>query len=312
MPQRTSLWKLGGLTPWQLIKRVGHEFSHDDLNGRAAELSYYFLLALFPLLLFLLAVFGIFAHAGSELRAQLMGHLARVLPASANDLIGRTLNEVSAATGAGKISFGILATLWAASNGMGAIVKSLNICYDVKETRPWWKARLVAIALTIGISLLVIAALALVLYGGPIGEGIAAKVGLGGIFTSVWNLLQIPLAIAFMVFAFAAVYYFAPNVEHPTWYWITPGSVVGVLLWLAGSSLFRLYLSYFDNYSKTYGSLGAVIVLILWLYVTGLAIMLGGEVNSEIEHAAAERGRPDAKLPGEIAPGEPAPRDKAA
>src|SRR5687767_3587685 len=210
MPKRTSLWKLGGLTPLQLIKRVGHEFSRDDLSGRAAELSYYFLLALFPLLLFLLAVFGVFAHAGSELRAQLMGYLAQVLPGSASDLIGRTMNEVSAATGAGKISFGVLATLWAASNGMGAIVKSLNICYEVKETRPWWKARMVAIGLTFGISSLVIAALTLVLYGGPIGAAIAGKVGLGAAFTTTWNLLQIPAAIAFMVFAFAVIYYFAP------------------------------------------------------------------------------------------------------
>src|SRR5688572_18225535 len=171
---------------------------------------------------------------------------------------------------------------------------------------------MVAIGLTFGISSLVIAALTLVLYGGPIGAAIAGKVGLGAAFTTTWNLLQIPAAIAFMVFAFAVIYYFAPNVEHATWYWITPGSVIGVLLWLGGSGLFRLYLSYFDNYSKTYGSLGAVIVLILWLYVSGLAIMLGGEVNSEIEHAAAERGRADAKLPGEVSPGEPAPRDRAA
>lgn len=297
-----SIWALGGLTPYQLIKRVWGEFDADDIWGHAAELSYYFLLALFPLMLFLVSLLGMLADFGSTLRQDLLSYMQRALPPSAHDVVASTLNEVTRESGAGKLSFGILAALWAASNGMGALVKTLNIAYDVEEGRPWWKARLIAIGLTIALSILTISALTLVLFGGNLAEWVGAKTGvLGPAFLVGWHVVQWPLVLIFMALSFALVYYFAPDVKDQKWYWITPGAVLGLVLWLIGSGAFKLYLAYFDSYSATYGSIAGVIVLMLWFYVTGLAVLIGGEINAEIEHAAAERGRQDAKLPGEKA-----------
>ena len=297
--KKGSLWKLAGLKPTILARRVWKEIQGDKVFNRAAELSYYFLLALFPLLILLTSVFGLIIGEQAELRQKLFNYLAQVMPPSALQLTDTTLQEVSAASGGGKISFGVLATLWAASNGMGAITEALNVAYDVKESRPWWKTRLTAILLTIALGVLIITALILVLAGGKIANGVAANYSFGNVFTWTWKVLQWPLIFVFITLAFALIYYFAPDVEDQKWAWITPGSVIGVILWLLVSFAFRTYLQYFDSYGKTYGSLGAVIILMLWLYLTGVAVLIGGEVNAEIEHAAAEAGVPDAKHEGE-------------
>jgi membrane protein len=210
--------------------------------------------------------------------------------------------ELSTHSSGGKVSFGILAALWAASNGMSAITESLNVAYDITESRPWWKKRLVAVGLTIALSTLIIAALVLVLGGGHIADSLANSYGFGFVFSVLWKIVQWPLIIAAMLFAFALIYYFAPDFHKQSWVWITPGAVVGVALWLGISLAFRLYLHFFNSYSKTYGSLGAVIILMLWFYFTGLAILVGSEMNSEIENAAAEHGAVDAKDKGEKSP----------
>ncbi len=297
-----SLWKLGGLTPKALAVRVWKEIQSDKVFDRAAELSYYFLLALFPLLILLTSVFGLVIGEETELRQKLFNYLAQVMPPTALQLTDATLREVSAASGGGKISFGVLATLWVASNGMGAITEALNVAYDVKESRPWWKQRLTAILLTIGLSILIITALIMVLAGSKIAHFIAANYSFGSVFTWTWKILQWPVVLVFILLAFALIYYFAPDVKDQKWYWITPGSVVGVFLWLLVSFGFRIYLHFFDSYGKTYGSLGAVIILMLWLYLTGAAVLIGGEVNAEIEQAAAEAGAPDAKQKGRKPP----------
>jgi membrane protein len=302
--EMASLWNLNGLTWKALGRRVWSEVLNDDVFGRAAELAYYFLLALFPLLLFLTSVIGILLGSGTGLRHSLFNYLSKVLPGSAFQLVDSTMYEVSNASGGGKIAFGILAALWAASNGMGAITHALNIAYDVKESRPWWKQRLIAVELTIALSVLIISALVLVLYGGRIGEHLAGHYGLGEVFTVAWKILQWPIVLSFMVLAFALIYYFAPDLRDQKWMWLTPGSAIGVTLWLLVSFGFRLYLHFFDSYSKTYGAMGAVIVLMLWLYLTGAALLIGAEVNSEIENAAAKAGAADAKEKGEKAPNE--------
>jgi membrane protein len=302
MAAAESMWKLGGLTWKELGTRVWAEINKDDVFGRAAQLAYYFLLALFPLLLFLTSVIGIFLGSGTGLRHSLFNYLGQVLPASSAELVSTTMRDVSEGSGGGKISFGIIAALWAASNGMGAISESLNAAYDVKETRSWWKTRLTAVLLTIALALLIITALVLVLYGGKIAESVAAHFGLGEVFTIAWKILQWPIVLAFVLLAFSLLYYFAPDVKNQRWTYVTPGTVIGVALWLLVSLGFRLYLSYFDSYSKTYGALGAVIVLMLWLYLTGAAILVGGEVNAEIESAIAKTGASDAKEKGEKQP----------
>lgn len=300
MPRKAkeSLWKLGGLKWTALGKRVWAEMTTDDTFGDAAKLAYYFLLALFPLLIFLTSGFGLILGSETGMRQTLFNYLARVMPSSAFQLIDSTLLEISKASGAGKLSFGLLAALWAASNGMGAITQALNRAYDTEETRPWWKQTAVSIALTVGLSLLIITALVLVMGGGKIADYLAATYGLSTFFIISWKVLQWPIALAFMLLAFAMIYFFAPDLKDQDWKWITPGSVIGVALWLAVSFGFKGYLHFFDSYSATYGSLGAVIVLMLWLYLTGLAVLIGGQMNSEIEHVAAQKGLPDAKTKG--------------
>jgi membrane protein len=299
-----SLWKLGNLGWRELAKRVWHEIQEDAVFGRAAELSYYFLLALFPFLIFITSIIGLILGSGTGTRHTLFDYLARVMPPSAYQLISSTMTEVSAASSGGKLSFGLLAALWAASNGMTAITSSLNAAYDLKESRPWWKQRLTAIGLTMALSVFIISALLLVVAGGGIAEWLARTYGFGPTFPFAWKIIQWPVVLACMTLAFALVYYFAPDFREQAWQWLTPGAAIGVALWLLVSIAFRVYLHFFDSYSATYGSLGAVIILMLWLYFTGAAVLIGGEINSEIEHAAAEQGEPEAKAKGEKAPNE--------
>jgi len=270
------------------FKRVAKRVIDDDIFGRAAQLSYYFLLALFPLLLVLINILGYMAQEGTAFREKLLTYLAALMPSSAIALVRTTLTEISEASGSGKVSFGLLAALWAASNGMGAISDTLNTAYNLRERRPWWKVRIISVCLTIALAILILAALALVLYGGTIGEGLAARFGFGGLFTLVWKIVQWPIALGFVLTTFNLIYNFAPDLPRSEHSWITPGAFIGVGLWLLVSFGFRAYLSFFDSYSVTYGSLGAVIVLMLWFYLTGVAILIGGEVNSELSRKKAQ------------------------
>lgn len=265
------------------FKRVAKRIIDDEIFGRAAQLSYYFLLALFPLLLVLINLLGYLAQEGTVFREKLLIYLAAVMPSSAIALVRTTLNEISLSSGTGKLSFGLLAALWAASNGMGAISQTLNTAYNIKETRSWWRVQLTSVCLTITLAILILAALAIILYGGSIGEALAARYGFGNFFTTVWTIVQWPIALIFVLTTFNLIYNFAPNLKRSARRWITPGAFVGVALWLTVSFGFRTYLGYFDSYSVTYGSLGALIVLMLWFYLTGVAILIGGEVNSEFQ-----------------------------
>lgn len=270
------------------LPRLWTRINEHDIFGGAAKLSYYFLLALFPLMLVLMTLLGYFAESGSELRSKLISYLGAVMPSSAITLVHTTLDEISQARGGGKLSLGLLAALWAASNGMGAISDTLNAAYGVKETRPWWKVRLVSVLLTVALSVLIVFALVIVLYGGHIGERVAVHFGLGEAFTIVWKILQWPIALFFLLITFNLIYYFGPAIKPRKTRWCTLGTLTAVILWLLVSFAFRLYLHFFDSYSVTYGSLGAVIVLMLWFYFTGLAILLGGEINSEQERDGVE------------------------
>src|SRR6476659_1091543 len=269
------------------LKRLVRRIKEDRIFGRAAQLSYYFLLALFPLLLFLINILGYLAQEGTLFRDKLLVYLAALMPGSAFALVRATVDEIGISSGTGKLSFGLLAALWAASNGMGAISDTLNTAYNVKERRPWWKVRIISVCLTVALAILILAALAIVLYGGTIGEALAARYGFGDLFTIVWKIVQWPIALVFVLSTFNLIYNFAPDLPEGVRTWISPGAFVGVGLWLIVSFGFRAYLSFFDSYSVTYGSLGAVIVLMLWFYLTGVAILIGGEVNSELSHKKA-------------------------
>ena len=282
------LW-LNNFLEFPDFKRVAQRISDDDIFGRAAQLSYYFLLALFPLLLVLINVLGYMAQEGTAFREKLLTYLAALMPRSAIVLVRNTLDEISTASGTGKLSFGLLAALWAASNGMGAISDTLNTAYNIKESRSWWKVRIISVCLTVALAILILASLAIVLYGGTIGEALAARYGFGDLFTIVWKIVQWPIALVFVLTTFNLIYNFAPDLPEGARTWISPGAFVGVGLWLIVSFGFRAYLSFFDSYSVTYGSLGAVIVMMLWFYLTGVAILIGGEVNSEVSHRKAQK-----------------------
>jgi membrane protein len=234
--------------------------------------------------LFLVSLIGIFAGPGSELRNSIVSGLGRLAPGSASELIRSVMSQTFKASSGMKLAAGILGALWAASGGMGAIVASLNVIFRMKETRPWWKQKAMIIALTLGLAALMIVALVLVLYGGELGHVIATHIGLGKAFKVAWAILQWPVSFAAMFLSFSLVYYFGPDLKNGKWFWVTPGAAAGVALWLVASLSFRVYLHFFNSYSATYGSLAAVITLMLWLYITGFAVLIGGEVNWIIEN----------------------------
>ena len=279
-----SLWKFGGLTPLKLTQLAITKIGKDELSTRSAALSYYFILALFPMLLFLVSLVGVFAGPGSQLRDSIISGLGRLAPGSASELVHSVVNQTFKSSSGLKLAMGLLGALWAASGGMGAVVVSLNVVYGVKETRAWWKQKLTIIGLTLALAALIVVALVLVLYGGKIGQLLATQIGLSDVFRIAWKVLQWPLSFAAMFLSFSIVYYFGPDLKERKWYWVTPGAVTGVALWLVASLGFRLYLQFFNSYSATYGSLGAVIILMLWLYITGFAVLIGGELNWIIEN----------------------------
>lgn len=297
--QVSTIWNLGGLTVRQLLKRVYAGIDQDNLIGRAAELAFNFVLALFPLFIFLFSLLGLFASRGSTLRDNLFSYVYQVLPPDAAHVIANTLHEVMLNASNGKLTFGIVLTIWFASGGMSSMFSALNGVYEVRETRSFIKVRALSFVLTVAISILIILALIVVLSGGYLADKAGVYFNLQNAAVDTWKILQWPVAITFVTLAFSVIYYFAPDVEEQHWYWITPGSLLGVLLWIAASFGFRAYLHFFNSYSRTYGSLGAVMILLMWLYVTGFAFLLGGEINAQIEHAAAMRGHPEAKAPGE-------------
>jgi membrane protein len=209
-----------------------------------------------------------------------------VVPESASGLIDTTLGEITRASGGGKLSLALLFTLWAASRGMVAIIEGLNIAYGVGELRSWWKKNLVALVLTIVSLGLIGSALLSMIYGSRFSGVIELHFGPNGLIAGVWRVLEWILLLAFVLAAFNIFYFYAPNVKRRRWHWLMPGTVAGVALWLLVSFGFKLYLSVFNNFTVTFGSIGAVIILLLWFYLSGIAILVGGEVNSETEKAA--------------------------
>lgn len=296
--QVESIWHLGGLSAKQLARKVWGGIDENNILGRASELAYNFLLSIFPMLLFLVSLFGLFASRASGFQDRLFFYLSTVLPPVAYQVVFKTVHDVARNASGGKLTIGIVLALWSASGGMTTMISTLNGVYGVRDSRSFFKVRAIAVALTLAISVLVILALTLVMVGSGAATFMAHHLGLSDLWVTTWKILQWPVALFFISFAYALVYYFGPNLHEQHWYWITPGSVVGVLLWIAVSFGLRVYIHFFNSYSKTYGSLGAVIILLLWFYVTGLAFLIGAEVNAEIEHAAAERGHPEAKPEG--------------
>jgi membrane protein len=281
-------WKLGGMGWKELARRVWRETQKDQILGRAAQLAYYLILALFPALLFLTAFVGLLPL--EEVMPELFRHLADVMPADALSVVQRYLQQVVEGSGTGILSLGVLGALWASSSGITSIMDTLNAVYNVEDTRPFWKSRLIAIAMTVGLAGFIIASTILVLYGEAIGRWVADFVGLGWLFVLGWVIVQWPLVIGLMLFAIGTIYYVAPCVKQD-WRWVIPGSVFAVVTWLAVSLGFKFYVENFGNYNAAYGSIGGMIVLLLWFYLSGVALLVGGEINAEIAKEATKRAK---------------------
>jgi membrane protein len=281
--RRASLWLLGGRPFTEIATRAWANVVDDDLTGRSAQLAYYFFLSLFPGLIFVSSMIGLAAGSQSQLRDHLLDSFGTFLPASAYTLVVNTFTEILKSSTAGKAALGIVFALWSATSGMAAVRDTLNGVYGIKETRPFWKSTLIAVVLTVVVVCLGLLAVTAFFYGGNLVEMIASRIGLNAGLTFLWKLAQWPIAIFLLLIAAAVIYHFAPDVKKPDWRWFTPGAVIGITGWLIVSGLFRLYLHFFNRYSVTYGSLGAVIILLLWFYLSGFMLLLGAEVDSTID-----------------------------
>jgi membrane protein len=283
---RKSPWRLHVSSVTTLLKRVWTSSYEDGVYNRAAELAYFFFLSLFPGIIFITTLLGFVFKSNTQLTALLLRYLSTTLPGSAFDLIRQVITEITRSSGTGKLTFGVLAALWTANSGMNALEDALNAVYKVKESRALWKTYGIALILTVSASLLIIVALAIFLYGGVLVQLVSDTVGLKPAFYWTWKIAQWPLALFFVSMVASMVYYAAPNLKQRCWQWLSPGAVFATLGWIAASGLLRLYFHFFTSYAKTYGSLGAVMALMTWLYVTGIMLLLGAEVNLAIELAA--------------------------
>ena len=252
----------------------------DDVMGHSAQLAYYFLFALFPMMIFLTSLVGYLPVPNSL--DNLIGYFSQVLPSVATTLLKTTIQEITSQPRGGLLSFGLAATIWAASSGIHALSNSLNIAYGVKKPRPWWSERLIALALTFGSSIFVIFALGLIFFSDSLGTTLADYLEIGPGLRAFFSLAHYPFLIFSVWFMLEAIYLIAPS-RKLSWRWFTPGAIFALVTWLAISFLFKYYVVRISNYTLTYGSLGSVIVLMLWLYFTSLAILIGGEINGVIE-----------------------------
>ncbi len=286
----------------QFLRDLNQEINDDNVYNGAAALGFYLTLAIFPAMILVMAVIPYLPI--DRVDEAIMDLLGQALPAEAFDMVAGVVHEVTAERRGGLLSFGLLGTMWAASTGMYSIMMQLNITYDVKEARSFVRARATALVLSLLFILLVIGAFSLVVFGGMIQDWIGARFGFSDallIFFAVFRWVVIVMAL---LLGFAMIYRYAPNVEQK-FVFLTPGSVFGVVLLIVASLAFAIYTSNFADYSATYGSIGAVIILMFWMYIAGLAILLGSEINALLEHYSPKGKRKGEKKEGERRGGDP-------
>ena len=290
-----DLWSLRGLSWRELAKRACRSTWEDEVFGQAARLAFYYFLGMFPAILLLLLLLDTLAGAGSELRNMLLDSFQQIVPRGASALITKTTGELNARAviGVGALRAGAGAA-WATLNGTWAMMTGLNRAYEVEEERRWWRVVATAFGLTIAFAVMGLLALGTMLYGSRAGRTIGQHLGVHTLSRSPWRVIQWPVIIMLLLFSFASLYRFGPNLKDRKWQWSTPGAVVAIALWVGSTLLLRIYQEHFSSSRRIYGGLEPVATLLLWLYFTGAAILIGGEANSEIEKAALEAARPDA------------------
>jgi membrane protein len=272
-------------TGWNdLARRTFREFLADDCLGLAAQLAYYFFLSLFPALLFLLALASFFSLG--DVAERLVPSMGSVVPPDVLAITREQIQRISDANHSGLLTIGFLGALWSSSAAIVSIIDSLNRAYDVNETRPWWRVRLVALSLTVALASLVLIAFALVLAGPTVAEYLADIYQLGAVFEWTWKVAQWPIAVLLVSAGVGLVYYAGPDIDQ-RWSSVAPGAILATILWLVASLGCKFYVTNFTDYNAVYGTVGGVIVLLLWFYVSGLAVLMGAELNAELEHSLA-------------------------
>ncbi|MGI8639217.1 MAG: YihY/virulence factor BrkB family protein [Pyrinomonadaceae bacterium] len=283
------------------FSRLYDKVYEEDILSSAAQVAFYFSFSLFPLLLFLITLFGMVLSSTDDLQGELFYYLRQVMPYSAFHLVRTTIKEVTENSSGGKLTIGFFIALWSASAGVDSIRIALNSVYSLIETRDWWKTKLLSLAFTVVIEILISIALAIVFYGWKFVSFALTTFSLPVPAPFVLVLIQWAAVFILLLIVFDLLYNYIPNHSPLKWYWVTPGAIVGIVLWLILSGGFRLYLHYFNSYDKTYGSLGAVIILMLWLYLTSLVILIGGLINCIFtEMSQLEENIKNKKLTNEI------------
>lgn len=287
-----SLWNLQGVPARLIVARTWKALIEDRVFGHAAELGFYFLFALFPTLLCASSILGLAARSAFQFYDKLLDYLAVVIPTAALGMVLSTFNETTAAATSGKLTFGLIAAIWSASVGISAIQDTLNAVYRIEDSRSYIVARIQAIGLTILLTVIVTLGLASMLLGDYYARIADHRISEFLLRTGVVIALRLAswvVSAALLALTFAVIYYWAPDCKKKRWHWLTPGGAVGIAGWLLASFGMRIYLHFFNNYTVTYGSLGAVIILLTWFYLTGLMLLIGAEINSQTEAAAAEK-----------------------
>jgi membrane protein len=263
------------------FKRSFSEFMKDDCMGLSQQIAYSSLLAFFPAMAFVVGALGLF-----DLFDDVKRLLDPIAPNGVIEFISSLQQDSSGGTSAAAFTIGLIGAVWAASGAMGSVIKAVNAAYDRQETRPFWRTRAIAILLVVTSGITTAGIFLLIVVGGALGEAIAKKAHLGGAFEWTWGILRWPVAFCAILLFFGLVYYLAPNKEQRSWKWITPGSVVGGLLWLALSGLFALYVTFAGNYTKTYGTIASGVILLLWLNYSAFSLLYGAELNAELDRQA--------------------------
>jgi membrane protein len=280
-------------------KRFGRELYkktlETDVFGRAAQVGFYFSFAFFPLLLFLVTLFGIVLESTQSLQQELFQYLAQVMPGEAFTLVQTTMTEIIQNSSGGKLTLGAFFTLWSASAGVDSLRDSLNSVYEVDEDRSWWYTKLQSLLITFLFIVLLGIALAGLTAGWEMLERLLALAGYHISSTWILSVVQWVAIAVILIFVTAVIYSWLPSFEEFHWVWISPGAVVAIGLWAVLTAVFRLYLQYFNSYNKAYGSLGAVIILMLWMYLTGMALLIGGAINSVLTEMSEGSGAKEAQ-----------------
>jgi membrane protein len=280
-----------------VLKRTFSEFSADNLTDWAAALTYYGIVALFPALIALVSILGLVGQSATK---PLLDNLGGFAPGPAHQILENALNGLTQSRGGAGILFvvGLGGALWSASGYIGAFIRASNIIWDVEEGRPIWRTLPLRVVITVTMIVLLAVSAIAVAVTGPLADRVGKLIGVGGSFVTVWDVAKWPVLVVVVSFMFSILYYASPNVRQPGFRWVTPGGVLAVISWIVVSAAFGIYLAAFGSYNKTYGSLGAIIIFLVWLWLSNVAILLGAELNAELERGRQiEAGQPPDREP---------------